>query len=361
MFFNGNRIDNEMRRWTESVLLGRSTEFSPATTDDSESTTMTYPWNLSFARTTSDDSLSNSSGSSSIGCSLSYDNTIHEELTFYDNLLPWPKDSPPSFSYIAETDFSYSVLADTREVPDTEVYQLDVEEKQEEYVSLGTNEEDRRAEQLQRWNREGQNVDMRPPPSVWYPPPYTYGYFPYPGVYHPAFSSWHSTPMVPPLHGSEEERAHQYIEFRLRELMMPSESSRIHRVPPSPYPNIREPTNADVIMGRGCGINAIAGNQNFRRLIQSQQPNYRLISRKEKPVFARCLVEFIRWHLGGRFLKYDPVTRLYSEVGDEKAELKTGQALREQSSARRRRTSSAVAVAASSMEDRDETGEESSP
>lgn len=352
MFCYGNRMDNEMSRWIESVLVERSTKLSTAASDGES---MIF---FSTAGTSTDESLPNSSDSSSTGSSLSYNNTMHEELTIYDNLLPSPKDSPPSFSSIADTD---AFIYDAIESPVSEVYHRDVVERQEEYYSLGNTEESRVTWESQPWNTTGQNIDPRVLPSAWYHQHYAYAYPPYFHVYHhtsPSPLQSVPIPEAPPLQGTEEERAKQYIEFRLRQLMKPSGVSRIYRVPPSPHPSIREPTDNDV-MGRGLRINAIAGNQKFRRLIQSQQPKYRSISRKEKPVFARCLVEFIRY-LGGRFLNYDPVTKLYSEVGDEKAESKTGQALREQSNPRRRR-SSAAAVAASSMEHKDETaGDEES-
>lgn len=129
--------------------------------------------------------------------------------------------------------------------------------------------------------------------------------------------------------------AAKYIDYRLRELMSLASDpqyrtfpSPLYTLPPS-HPFIREPTSNDVVLGRGCGINAFEGNQKFRRLIQTQQARYRMASRKEKPKFARCLVEFIRIEMGGRFLKKDPIYGLYFEVGDAKAEIKTGQALRE--------------------------------
>ena len=60
--------------------------------------------------------------------------------------------------------------------------------------------------------------------------------------------------------------------------------SHPYSIPPS-QPFIREPTSNDVVLGRGCGINAFEGNQKFRRLIQTQQARYRMASRKEKPKF----------------------------------------------------------------------------
>jgi hypothetical protein len=151
--------------------------------------------------------------------------------------------------------------------------------------------------------------------------------------------------------------ARKYIDYRLRQLMdlasknkgNKEDVSPLYILPPSPSPHINMITKNDVILGRGCGINGIEGNQQYRRLIQSQQPLYRKASRKEKPRIARCLVEFIRIEIGGRFLKKDPTSGLYWDVGDAKAELKTGQALREgfsglihPSSAKRRRSSTMV-------------------
>lgn len=153
------------------------------------------------------------------------------------------------------------------------------------------------------------------------------------------------------------EAARKYIDYRLRQLMHLASNnngnkedvSPLYILPPSPSPHIHIINKNDVILGRGCGINGIEGNQQYRRLIQSQQPLYRKASRKEKPRIARCLVEFIRIEIGGRFLKKDPTSGLYWDVGDAKAELKTGQALREgfsglvhPSSAKRRRSSTAV-------------------
>jgi len=130
--------------------------------------------------------------------------------------------------------------------------------------------------------------------------------------------------------------AAEYVHFRLRELMMPAtnldvmDKSTFVSMPPS-LPTIQESelTDDDVVLGRGCGINNLTGNKQYRKLIQTQQSMYRKAHRKEKPQIARCMVEFIRSHIGGRFLKKDNKSELYYDVGDVKAETKTGQALRE--------------------------------
>mmetsp|Transcript_1699 Transcript_1699/g.3101 ORF Transcript_1699/g.3101 Transcript_1699/m.3101 type:complete len:941 (+) Transcript_1699:457-3279(+) len=84
----------------------------------------------------------------------------------------------------------------------------------------------------------------------------------------------------------------------------------------------------DVLCGRGGGTNTQIGNRRFRSLVQEFQPTYLLCRRKEKPQIARTIVLIIRKR-GGRFLKKNEDDGTYFEVGDEKAEAKTCQALRE--------------------------------
>lgn len=84
----------------------------------------------------------------------------------------------------------------------------------------------------------------------------------------------------------------------------------------------------DVLCGRGGGTNTQIGNRRFRTLVQEFQPTYLLCRRKEKPLIARTIVLIVR-NRGGRFLKKQEDEGAYYEVGDEKAEAKTSQALRE--------------------------------
>jgi len=87
-------------------------------------------------------------------------------------------------------------------------------------------------------------------------------------------------------------------------------------------------TENDVLCGRGGGTNSYIGNRHYRALVQSFQPTYLKARRKDKPLMARDAVKVIRKR-GGRFLKRDSKTRKWNDIGDEKAEAKTGQALRE--------------------------------
>jgi len=102
-------------------------------------------------------------------------------------------------------------------------------------------------------------------------------------------------------------------------------------VPPSKEPlcdSASQINSDDVLCGRGGGTNSQIGNRRFRQLVQDFQPIYLLARRKEKPLMARSIVLIIRKR-GGRFLKKDEATGAYFDVGDEKAEAKTSQALRE--------------------------------
>lgn len=84
----------------------------------------------------------------------------------------------------------------------------------------------------------------------------------------------------------------------------------------------------DVLCGRGGGTNSQIGNRRYRQLVQDSQPTYLKAKRKDKPLMAKQLVRVIR-ERGGRFLKRDDITGKYFDIGNKKAEAKTGQALRE--------------------------------
>lgn len=84
----------------------------------------------------------------------------------------------------------------------------------------------------------------------------------------------------------------------------------------------------DVLCGRGGGTNSQMGNRRFRALVRDFQPTYLMAKRREKPKMARSVVLIVR-NRGGRFLRRDDTDGRLYEVGDEKAEAKTSQALRE--------------------------------
>ncbi len=102
-------------------------------------------------------------------------------------------------------------------------------------------------------------------------------------------------------------------------------------VPPGLVPLLKNTSlmgENDVLCGRGGGTNSQMGNRRFRALVRDFQPTYLMAKRREKPLMARSVVLIVR-HRGGRFLRRDDVDGRLYEVGDEKAEAKTSQALRE--------------------------------
>ena len=91
----------------------------------------------------------------------------------------------------------------------------------------------------------------------------------------------------------------------------------------------------DVLLGRGQNTSCRAGNRLFRSLVASFRPIYLTLRRREKPKLARTIMLIVRQR-GGRFLRRagedgrdDNGGEFLYEVGDERAEKKTSQALRE--------------------------------
>jgi len=95
---------------------------------------------------------------------------------------------------------------------------------------------------------------------------------------------------------------------------------------------VRNPHPHDVLSGRGGRINSHPGNVCFRDIIDAYKRQYLdpRTKKTEKARIAACIVSSIRVkEPTGRFLKEDPHTGLWVEIGDERAWKKAGQALRE--------------------------------
>jgi hypothetical protein len=84
----------------------------------------------------------------------------------------------------------------------------------------------------------------------------------------------------------------------------------------------------DVLCGRGGETNHHPGNIQYRQLVKACQPSYIAAKRRDKPKIAEKIVRTVR-KLGGRFLKKNPETNTWRDVGNVKAREKTSQALRE--------------------------------
>ncbi|KAL7471729.1 hypothetical protein ACHAXS_012017 [Conticribra weissflogii] len=103
-------------------------------------------------------------------------------------------------------------------------------------------------------------------------------------------------------------------------------------IPPGHGGPVRNPNSNDVLSGRGGRINSHSGNVRFREMVESLKREYLdpRTKKLEKARIAARLVATIRHsEPPGRFLKEDPHTGLWIEIGDERAWKKAGQALRE--------------------------------
>lgn len=100
---------------------------------------------------------------------------------------------------------------------------------------------------------------------------------------------------------------------------------------PSTIP-VEEPTEFDVLFGRGGMTNSHIGNKRFRDIISLHRPDYVRAVKIEKPNVARRIVAAIRGgDPPGRFMKRNPDDLMWYDVGNRHATEKTSQALREKS------------------------------
>jgi hypothetical protein len=96
------------------------------------------------------------------------------------------------------------------------------------------------------------------------------------------------------------------------------------------HTGIVTPHDHDVLSGRGNFVNYHAGNEHFRNLVKKHKVAYVACPKPQKSKFSRIIVDEIRSrHPPGRFLKQDPKTKLWYDIGEKKALDKTRQALRE--------------------------------
>ncbi len=91
---------------------------------------------------------------------------------------------------------------------------------------------------------------------------------------------------------------------------------------------VRVPGHADVLCGRGGGINSHEGNIAFRDLVKKEKERYNVAANKdEKAEISHHVIELVR-NRGGRFLTKD-ADDWWVEIDYAKAMAKTSQALRE--------------------------------
>merc|ERR1719296_346468 len=93
---------------------------------------------------------------------------------------------------------------------------------------------------------------------------------------------------------------------------------------------IIQPYKNDVLSGRGNSVNFHPGNEYFRSLVKQYRVEYVACPKPLKGHFSKLIVDnILSLEPPGRFLKQDPKTKLWSEIGYKKSLDKTRQALRE--------------------------------
>lgn len=92
---------------------------------------------------------------------------------------------------------------------------------------------------------------------------------------------------------------------------------------PAPHPH-------DVLCGRGGGTNNHVGNSHWRMLVAANKQLYVTLPKRQKMLLSRSIVNAVRsQNPPGRFLQKDTKSDLWYDVGDQRAQEKTSQALRE--------------------------------
>eukprot|EP00980_Cylindrotheca_fusiformis_P003385 scaffold751_cov87-Cylindrotheca_fusiformis.AAC.10 len=93
---------------------------------------------------------------------------------------------------------------------------------------------------------------------------------------------------------------------------------------------ILHPHHHDVLCGRGGETNKHPGNLHWRKLVKDCKSDYIMLTRPQKMELSRSIVKAVKSQdPPGRFLQKDSKTNKWVVVGDERARVKTSQALRE--------------------------------
>ena len=89
-----------------------------------------------------------------------------------------------------------------------------------------------------------------------------------------------------------------------------------------------EPTEFDILSGRGGKSNNWPGNERYREAIEDAKPRYRQCAKYEKTILSQDIVEEMMQE-GRRFLKQDDSNGRWFVLPKLAARRKAGQALRE--------------------------------
>ena len=88
-----------------------------------------------------------------------------------------------------------------------------------------------------------------------------------------------------------------------------------------PLEDIIKPSSNDVMLGRGAGTNNHPGNKHFRKVVKEHQDGYLAAKNNlEKYLTTMDIIKKIRsLNPPGRFILQEKKTKLWNDVGDEKA------------------------------------------
>ncbi len=115
-------------------------------------------------------------------------------------------------------------------------------------------------------------------------------------------------------------------------LQSPNNSTRSIQSPAvqsTPIAHVCEPTDLDVLLGRGGLTNNHAGNIRYREEVEKVKPMYfSCRTKSEKKEVSELLVAYVQDY-GGRFLEKDPDTKKWILASPKAARKKASQALRE--------------------------------
>jgi hypothetical protein len=98
-----------------------------------------------------------------------------------------------------------------------------------------------------------------------------------------------------------------------------------------PTDNITQPQANDILCGRGGSSNRHSGNIHFRELVAANKKTYVTLTKKQKMMLARQIVDLIT-SSGGRFLARETDSSYFYDIGLPRSLEKTSQALREKNS-----------------------------
>ncbi|KAG7344339.1 hypothetical protein IV203_022347 [Nitzschia inconspicua] len=102
-----------------------------------------------------------------------------------------------------------------------------------------------------------------------------------------------------------------------------------------PAQGIKEPKSSDILCGRGRSTSDHPANVLFRELVNGNKDAYQKAKRRDEKTKITCdLVDRLRRH--GRFVLFDPKTKLWYEVSEEYAREKVSHSLRSRPMEQRR-------------------------